>query len=116
MSKSFKPLAGLVLALCAGLANASAVSAAVGNLDLESGKLLPSFTGSNYAEDGVNAGSRAPQTFERKADPLTSFKLTGPGLQVESVAVRAIPEPSSLALMVMGLGIIATLVRRRRRL
>ena len=115
MSKSFKPLAGLVLALFAGLANASAVSVAVGGEGPEGGRLLPALIGSSDADDGASAGSRDLQTFERRRDPLTSFNLTGPGLQVESVAVRPIPEPSSLALMLTGLGIIATLVRRRRR-
>ena len=190
MPKSFRPLVGLVLALCAGVAAATPVSTVVDFDGLKGGKLLPSVVGSTYSEDGYtitsvlnndlfatasvfdadHAGETLSsssltfrsssgaafdldsldlsnalntrggavlltywvanekpafevlgldnkvglQTFDLNLDDLTAFNLTSLGFQVDNIAVTAVSEPDSLALALAGLGIIATLARRRR--
>ncbi len=54
------------------------------------------------------------QTFVLNLADLRSFNLTSLAFQVDNIKVTAVPEPDALALMLAGLGIVATLARRRK--
>ena len=179
MFKTIKPLAGVTLALVAGLANATDISfgglsaktfspsyeensylitptladdligfktgagkalessgftftaVSGGTFDLKSfdldyfdaNKVKLTYTIDGKSAKTVTLGGSADYTVN--LDDLTSFSLSGltrgapadflvDDIRVKADAVSAVPEPSSPVLMLAGLGVVATLVRRRR--
>jgi hypothetical protein len=199
MYKSFTSLAGLALALAAGVAGAAPVTPTVVDFDSLKGGPFGKQVGSTYVEDGykltstfkgdlfatssfvdadkkgetltsssfsfqavtgsafdldsldlgnalntglggyvlftyTTAGASSAvfeflkldhksglQTFALDLDDLSSFSVSGLGFQVDNInvtpyvaATTAVPEPTSVALMLAGLGLVSVVARRRK--
>ena len=82
---------------------------------------VPDFPGSSYQHATVAASFQdlAAARFQVIADPLCTGECFAPAdFSLDNVsleAVAAVPEPSTVALMVLPLAILAALARRRRR-
>jgi hypothetical protein len=109
MTFSFDSLTNGTGAFISHLGGASVLVEAVGT----GGSVLESYSLSFAAPSGIDGYDEGTYVgFARSSADIQSLRLSGVGLVADNITV-AVPEPSSYALALCGLGMVAAVMRRR---